>query len=91
MFRVCMQEDRQYQDHRVDVEVVVQSVRVLIIALVRRAYEAVGFLDAHQVEDVGGDSNIHQLHEREVDGVAIPHDIAVAEDVDDQVHLLGAV
>lgn len=56
-----------------------------------RDYEAVGFFEADQVYDCDGEPDVQNLHGGQVYRVPVPDDVAVAEDVDQEEHLLRAV
>lgn len=56
-----------------------------------REYKAVRFFQANQVDDKDGQPDVEDLHGGEVFRVSIPDDISVAEDVDQEEHLLRSV
>ena len=56
-----------------------------------QVYEAVRFFDPNEVDDKDGDSDVDDLHGGQVNRVAIPDDISVAENVYQEEHLLSSV
>lgn len=82
---VGVHEDCYHQDGRVDVEVVLEAVGVLVVS------QAVRLLETDQIDDVNCQTDIKKLHHCQVERCTIVEEISVSGNVYKQINFLGSV